>query len=233
MKVLPVVAAAAGVIAFGGATGYLAADLIQPDEPAYGADNNLRTEPQPTLPLPLPRKTPVPNDAPALSAAKLDYRTESFTVQTDPNPPVSVRLRVPRGWRFSARDDEPQEVRFVDPTNERALRVESGFSPSLSTTAAMAKLIRDLEASQAHENDLTIRSERTGSVVGTDGETRTISTLVYTFIPNRTLRYVMVRWVATDGDNATVEMSATGLPQDAKALTALLEEATRSVRRSD
>jgi hypothetical protein len=28
-------------------------------------------------------------------------------------------------------------------------------------------------------------------------------------------------------------MSATGLPQDAKALTALLEEATRSVRRSD
>ncbi|MGH3372258.1 MAG: hypothetical protein ACRDPR_19910 [Nocardioidaceae bacterium] len=229
MKVLRVVAAAAGVIAFGGATGYLAADLIQPDEPAYGADNNLSFEPQP----PLPRKTPVPNDTPALSAAKLDYRTESFTVQTDPNPPVSVRLRVPRGWRFSARDDEPQEVRFVDPIGERALRVESGFSPTLSTSKAMADLIPKLKASQAFENDLSIRSQRTTTVVGTDGETRTISTLTYTFIPAKTKRYVMVRWVATEGDSATVEMSATGLPRDAKALAALLEEATRSVRRTD
>ena len=232
-RVVPVLAAAVAVAVFGACSGYVAAEQLG-GPPSSPSDDSTAQAPEPVqTDAPLPHKTPIPNDVPALVAAELDYRAESFTVHTKPNPPVRVTLRAPRTWDLRSNPKGPQEVRFVDPTGQRALRVESGFTPSVTTEKSMAKLIRDLEASQPYENSLQIRSQSTGSVVGPGGESRTISTLSYTYIPEMTVRHVMVRWVATEGGNATVEMSATGLPQDAKALEAVLEEATRSVRRTD
>jgi hypothetical protein len=71
-------------------------------------------------------------------------------------------------------------------------------------------------------------------VEGDDGSLRTVSTLVYTYIPDEVVRYVIVRWVATGPDDtATVEMSIAGLPQDVKALNEILDQATRSVKFRD
>jgi len=237
-RVLPILAAAVAVAVFGAYSGYLAAEQFAgPPSSPSSPSNDVTAPPGPPVQVDVPsaRKTPIPSKKAALDASELDYKTETFSVRTAPNPSVRVSLRAPRGWRFSDNAAEPQEVRFVDPTNERALRVESGFTRDNSTSDAMALHFARLKASQPAENDFRVLAEGTGSVVDTNGETRTVSTLTYTYIPNKTVRYVMIRWIATGGDTAgaAVEMSATGLPQDARALTAVLEEATRSVRRTD
>jgi hypothetical protein len=136
---------------------------------------------------------------------------------------------VPRGWQLTRDPKAPREVKFLDPARERGIRVESGLPESLTTTDSMSQLVTNLEASQPYENDLKIVSQDDDQIV-VDGEPRTVSTLIYTYIPTKTLRYVIVTWVSTGGDDlATVEMSITGLPQDAAALKAILAETTKSV----
>ena len=127
----------------------------------------------------------------------------------------------------------PREVKFLDPRKERAVRVESALPPpAMSTTDSMAQLVANLKSSQPYENDLRILSQ-TDEQIEANGESRKVSTLIYTYIPKKTVRYVIVRWIATGGDdNATVEMSVTGLPQDAAGLRAVLLEASRSVRQT-
>jgi hypothetical protein len=182
----------------------------------------------------LPRKTPEPNKLPGLKTKELTFRTQSFTVRADSGATVRLSIRMARGWQLTRDPKAPGEVRFLDPLKERGVRVESAFPPVLSTTDSMHQLVNLLKASQAYENDLRILSETDGQVNGTDGSPRRVSTLIYTYIPKQTRRYVIVRWIATGvDDKATVEMSITGLPQDAAGLAAVLAETTKSVQPKD
>ncbi|TCM51341.1 hypothetical protein [Kribbella sp. VKM Ac-2568] len=178
---------------------------------------------------PLPVKTPVPSDVPALTTAELTFRQHTFQVQASDRT-VELAIQVPRGWQLTTNPKSPAEVKFLDPLKERGVRVEAISPPGLSPKESRQKLIVDLEKSQAPENDLRIVSQ-TDDQIEADGELRAVSTLIYTYIPNKTRRYVIVSWVAAaHGDDlATVEMSITGLPQDAAGLSSVLQEATRSV----
>jgi hypothetical protein len=175
-------------------------------------------------------KAPEPSKVPAFTTAGLTFRLSTFTVHPDGERPVKLSIRAPRGWQLTKSPNSPAEVKFLDQLKERGVRVESGFRPDLTTAASRDKLLLDLQRSQAPENDLTILSQ-TDEQVEADGRSRAVSTLIYTYIPNKTRRYVIVRWIATGGDDiATVEMSVTGLPQDAAGLAAVLGEATRTVK---
>lgn len=179
---------------------------------------------------PLPRKTPEPFPLAALKASELDFHTVSFTIHNDSGDPLALSIKVPRGWQLTRNKKTPREVRFLDPLKERAVRVESALPPpSRSTADMMTQLVANLKSSQPYENDLRILSQ-TSEQLEANGQARTVSTLIYTYIPIKTLRYVIVRWVATGGDDqATVEMSITGLPQDATGLKSVLLQASQSV----
>jgi hypothetical protein len=211
----------------GGAAGYAAGVYETPVVPqSFGAAVPLGT----ALPAKyLPVKTPEPSKVPAFTTAGLTFRQFTFTVQPGGERSVHLSIRAPRGWQLTKSPRSPAEVKFLDPLKERGVRVESGFPPDLTTAASRDQLLLDLQKSQAPENDLRILSQTDGQVEA-DGQSRTVSTLIYTYIPNKTRRYVIVRWIATGGDDlATVEMSVTGLPQDAAGLAAVLGEATRTV----
>lgn len=215
----------------GAAGGYEVGRLTQPDDLTRSADAGFTPSEQET---PLPRKTPVPSDLAAFTADGLRYRNQKFSVGQGDRPKVEVSLDVPRGWNLTRSPDTPGEVKFLDALRERAIRVESGFAPERTTSESRAKLVGELEASQPYENALTIEESSDSVVTGEDGEPRAVSTLIYTYIPRKTVRYVIVRWVATgDDDRATVEMSITGLPQDADGLRAVTERATTSVTVKD
>ncbi len=220
---------ASGVIVLGligAAGGYLVGDLTQPT--TASANGVYPTEGDSPPADPLPKKTPEPYPKTPLSAAKLKYHTENFSVRDDAGTQVPLSIRMPRGWQLTRDPKAPREVKFLDPAKERAVRVESGLPEMLTTGDSMSQLVANLESSQPYENDLQILSQD-DEQIEVEGTTRKISTLIYTYIPKKTLRYVIVTWVATADDLATVEMSITGLPQDAAALKALLAETTKSV----
>lgn len=182
----------------------------------------------------LTRKTPEPNNLEALQANELNFRTQRFTVQQEPQPPVRLAVRVPAGWQKTTNKAAPGEVKFLDSLRERGVRVEAGFQPGLTTAQMRDKLIQGLESSQPYENNLQIVAKTDATITGIDGRSRQTSTVTYTFIPGKDTRYVIVRWVATAGDAmATVEMSVTGLPQDKVALQSIADEAAKSATPED
>jgi hypothetical protein len=217
----------------GVAGGYLTGDRTEVPVPTATGEAAPLGEATPSQPA-LVRKTPEPNDVAALRPDELDFRTQRFTVQQDPQPSVQLSVRVPEGWQKTVDKEAPGEVKFLDPLRERGARIEAGFQPGLSPTEMRDKLILGLESSQPYENDLKILDKSDDTIYGTDGQPRQTSTLIYTFIPKATLRWVLVRWVATAGDDeATVEMSITGLPQDAKALIEVADQAAKSATPQD
>lgn len=217
----------------GVAGGYLAGDRTEVPVPTASGAAAPLGEVTPSQPE-LTRKTPEPNDLPALRPDELDFKTQRFTVQQDSQPPVRLSVRVPSGWQKTVDEKAPGEVKFLDSLRERGARIEAGFRPGLTPTEMRDKLILGLESSQPYENDLQILAKTDGTIIGTDGQPRDISTVVYTFIPSKTVRYVLVRWVATGDDStATVEMSITGLPQDAKALTLIADQVAKSATPGD
>lgn len=220
-------------VALGVTGGYLTGDYLdRPLPSASGAASPLGdpTTPSSTPSEPsLPVKTPIPSNVPALETG-LEYQRHIFTV-TPKGQQIQLAIEVPDGWDLTRSTKAPGEVKFLDPLKERGVRVESDEPPTLTPAAAMAQLVIDLRASQAPENGLTVLSQTTEQIDGDDdGEPRTVSTLIYTFIPGQTVRYVIVRWIAMPGSDLTsVEMSITGLPQDADGLAEVLRTATTSV----
>jgi hypothetical protein len=170
-----------------------------------------------------PTKTPKPDNTPPLLAQDLAYKTRQFVAELVVRSEVAVK--VPRNWKMT-QPDPKDEARFTDPTGKRWIRVEAGFSltrPPADSMAARIALLKTIPSSQA----LTIVSQET------DAKART-ATLTYSYIPDQTTRYVIVRWAALDASgNVAVEMSSTGLPQDRPALVDVLDEATASVSRVD
>ncbi|WP_329004108.1 hypothetical protein OHA18_11975 [Kribbella sp. NBC_00709] len=221
-------------LALGVGGGYYTGDRMDtPDPTASGTAGPLGAvsvspSPTPTEP-PLPVKTPVPSNLEPLGTG-LDYTRHAFTVTPQDEPSVQLSIETPQGWRLGARDPKrPGEVKYLDNLKERGVRVEAIEPVDTLPADAMAKLIVDLKKSQPPQNDVQIVSQTPGTVTGDDGDPRPVATLIYTYIPGDTLRYVIVRWVAIDGQLTNVEMSITGLPQDAGALDEVLQHATASV----
>ncbi|MFI6673297.1 hypothetical protein [Kribbella sp. NPDC050470] len=211
----------------GATAGYFTGDRTEvpvPTATGQAAPLGEVTPPEPSVPV----KTPVPSDVAALETG-LSYKRRSFTVTREDGQPVQVSIETPDDWRLTRDKKAPAEVKFLDRLTERGVRVEA-VEPKQTPAAARAALVVALKQSQAPENDLRILTESDEQVEGDDGRPRTVSTLIYTFIPKETLRYVIVRWVATGDDLTTVEMSITGLPQDADGLGEVLLAATRTVR---
>jgi hypothetical protein len=221
------------ITALGAAAGYLTGDRLEGPVPTASGDAEPLGDVS-TAPPPLQRKTPEPNNLPALEPDELDFRRQTFTVHQDSLPPVRLSVRVPAGWQKTADKKAPGEVKFLDSLRERGVRVEAGFAPGETTAQKRDALILGLKSSQPYENDLRIVAQSDDTITGIDGRERIISTIAYTFVPGKTLRYVIVRWVATAGDSqATVEMSITGLPQDAKALNLIADQAAKSATPDD
>ncbi|HET6298257.1 MAG TPA: hypothetical protein VFG33_33080 [Kribbella sp.] len=228
----PVLAGGVALLAaLGAAAGFVGGErLDQPEVPgAFGLAAPVPVA-SPSAAEVLPIKTPKPSNLKAFGTEGLDFGRRSFTVQQGKDKPVAVSIRVPDGWTLTRSTKTPGEVKFLDPLKERGVRVESGFPPDLSTNEFREKLTLELESSVPHEDDLRLLAQTDTVLEDDDGQSRAVSTLIYTYIPNEVRRYVIVRWIATgDDEQATVEMSITGLPQDAEGLTAVLDEATRSV----
>ncbi|TCC11314.1 hypothetical protein [Kribbella soli] len=221
-------------LALGAGSGYYAGDYLDTPEPTAsgtaGPLGEISPSPTPTPNEPsIPVKTPVPNNLEPLETG-LDYANHTFTVSPKDAEPVQLSVETPQGWRMATRDPKrPGEVKYLDKLRERGVRVEAVAPAKETPKDEMAQLIVDLKKSQAPENDVRISSQTTDVITGDDGESRSVATLIYTFIPNETLRYVIVRWIAINGELTNVEMSITGLPQDAPALDEVLQRATASV----
>jgi hypothetical protein len=177
------------------------------------------------VPTTTPRKV-APDNSPPLEASDLRYKPRSFTVRYVYQSDVSVR--VPSGWEMT-QPDPPRTARFSDPTGKRWLRIEAGFTIQRPPAASMQAKIQQLAALPKDQLLTIISSTVEGNY----------ATLTYTYVPpevlapKATVRYVIVRWVADDSGLCAVEMSSTGLPQDKKALMAVLDKASSSVERRD
>jgi hypothetical protein len=232
------VALVAGVAVIGALGGYAAGRLTQPGPGAGGTPEPMAAAPSvpsapPTTPA-LPKKTPVPDETSALDPDELSYRTVEFSVNKPPHPPVRVNVRVPTDWKIQRNPAYTDEVRYVDPTGKRWIRIESGFLIERPPIDSMNILVGNLRSSQPFENDLRLLSQTHGPLTGRDGDSRNIATLAYTYIPNQSVRSVLVRWIGFGAPgNVAVEMSVTGLPQDDPALREVLERASASVLRFD
>lgn len=184
--------------------------------------------------LPLSRKTPVPSTISPLLADDLRFKTRNFSVEGTTTEQVRLSIKTPSNWQLTSSPKTPDEVKFLDPLKERAVRVQSGFPPDKSVVQSRLEIVKGLLESQPYQNDVQIKFQGESQVEGDDGRMRAVSTLVYTYVPIDVVRYVIVRWVATgDDDKATVEMSIAGLPQDVKALNEVLDQATKSVKFRD
>ncbi|MEU8224711.1 hypothetical protein [Kribbella sp. NPDC048915] len=222
-------------LALGVGGGYAAGDYLDRPTAAGTAAPLGEVSPSPT-PSPsepsLPVKTPVPSNVEPLNTG-LEYTTHSVTVTPKGAAPVRLAVETPQGWRLAPRDPErPAEFKYLDKLRERGVRVEA-VEPAVRTPAdELAKLVVDLKKSVPAEDGLRIISQTSDEqILGDDGRPRSVATLIYTYIPGETLRYVVVRWIAVnDNPFATIEMSITGLPQDATGLDEVLLHATQSAR---
>ncbi|GAA3083480.1 hypothetical protein GCM10010530_07030 [Kribbella aluminosa] len=222
-------------LALGVGGGYYAGNRWDtPDPTASGTAGPLGTvSPSPTptptpTETPLPVKTPVPNNLDPLQPG-LTYANRTFTVNPKDAQPVQLSVGVPQGWGLTRDPKHPDEVKFLDNLRQRGVRVQAVEPATQTPKDAIAQLVIDLRKSQAPENNVQIVDQNTAVITGDDGRSRAVGTLIYTFIPGDTLRYVIVRFIAVNGELANISMSITGIPEDAPALKEILEKASASV----
>jgi hypothetical protein len=158
----------------------------------------------------------------ALDVDDLEYKTRVFSVTSVLHS--TVHVRVPRTWSFT-QPDPPKVGRYTDPTGKRWIRMEAGFTIRRTPADSMAAKLIDLQSVPANQM-LSIKSKTV------DPDTKE-ATLVYTYVPADSLRYVIVRWAANAEGLCTFEIAITGLPQDQEALEDILEHAAESAVRDD
>jgi hypothetical protein len=176
----------------------------------------------PSTPSSTPTKSIVPDTTKPLQAEDIHYKTREFTVSSVLKSSVSVR--VPSTWEMVLQDP-PKEMRFNEPARKRYLRVQAGFSITRPPAASMAVKIGQL-LDLPKDQLVSIKSHTTDPSTGN-------ATLVYTFVPDVYLRYVIIRWVANDKGLCHFEIAVTGLPQDKAGLNDVLDHAADSATRSD
>ncbi|MFF0265573.1 hypothetical protein [Kribbella sp. NPDC004536] len=223
-------------LALGVGGGYYAGDYLDgPDPSTSGAADPLgEVSPSPTpsqtpTEPPLPVKTPVPSNLDPLQPG-MNYTNRTFTVHPEPDQAVQLSLQIPDGWKLTRDDRYPGEVKFLDKLKQRAVRVQSVDPAQQKTPAeAMAQLVVNLKTSQPPQNNVQIVAQTPETITGDDGVPRSAATLTYTYVPSDVLRYVFVRFIATNGQLANISMSVSGIPADAPALTEILKNASSSV----
>lgn len=185
---------------------------VEPSSPGTSAT------PTPSVPTRTIRR----DTSPPLTADKLKYKTRAFTVKSVVKSRVTAR--VPADWR-GTQPDPPRTARFTDPTGKRWVRIEAGFSIRRAPTESMAARVAQLRAIPADQM-ISITSQTVDPDTGN-------ATLVYTYVPDDSVRYVIVRWVANEAGLCTFEIASTGLPQDRAALEDVLQHASDSAVRTD
>ena len=218
------------MIAIGGAGGYGVGLLTTVDQTAdaAGAAAPLGTAgPSSATPSVTPTPTPppkkvVPDHTDPLKADDLYYKTRQFTATSVVRS--RVKVRVPGNWSFT-QPDPPTIGRYTDPTGKRWLRIEAGFTIRRAPADSMAAKLMDLRTVPAGQM-LSIKSQ------SVDPDTHN-ATLVYTYVPDNSVRWVIVRWVANGDGLCTFEIAVTGLPQDKAALEDVLQHAADSAVRDD
>lgn len=224
------VGAVVAMAVLGAAGGYGVGDYTQRGLPVPSGS------PQPlagaSVPLPSPtpkKKTPKPNNSKPLETESIEYRRQTFVAEGTTSS--TITLEVPRGWRETRPEDDLARYNYVD--GERWIRIRSGFPLTVPPAEAMRRLTAQLK-NVPYDQALTMRSARGGNLTHDDGTKLTISTIAYTYIPDQTEKYVLVRSVGFGLPGyAAVEIGVIGLPQDKKALEAILDRATRTVQRKD
>jgi hypothetical protein len=200
----------------GGAGGY-GVGLFLTEEPSLAGT----AEPLPMAGGPDTSATPS-TPAPPPKQIVPDDRVREFTatsvVRSD------VRLKVPKDWGFT-QPDPPKVGRYTDPTSKRWIRIEAGFTIRRPPAESMAQRLTDLATVPAAQM-LSIKSQTV------DPDTKE-ATLVYTYVPENSLRYVIIRWVANHDGLCTFEVAVTGLPQDRDAMEDILDHAANSATRDD
>jgi hypothetical protein len=223
-----------GATLLGGASGYGLGLLTGPAVAASkGVAAPLEATKSTGTPTPRPPvqvKTPKPDNTPPLVESDLTYRTREFVAVAAVTSKISVR--VPKNWQMT--QPYPKiEARFTDSTTKRWIRVEAGFTVRRPPAESMAARVAELKQGDPAVA-LKIISQQSGTAIHDDGTPLSYSTLIYSYIPGDSTRWVIVRWVALDKSGlAAVEMASTGLPQDRPALLAVLQHATESVVRTD
>ena len=209
----------------GGAGGYGAGLITAPDAVAQGQAAPLAPISSPgggtPSPAPKPKKV-VPDTSPALRVSDISYKTRTFEATSVVHS--TVKLQVPSNWKFT-QPDPPTLGRYTAPTTKRWIRIEAGFTIRRSPEESMEIRIKDLAG--VPKNQLVTILSKT-----VDPKTQD-ATLVYTYIPDQSVRYVIVRWVANEDGLCHLEMATTGLPQDKAALRAILDRAAETATRTD
>lgn len=217
----------------GVAGGYYAGELTKPSYPvASGVPAPLGGVTAAPNTAPLPRKTPKDNGYEALFADDLKFHWQSYDVDMPEQPRVRLRMRVPVGWTESV--TKKGEINVTDPRGVRWIRLATVYPIKQSAKQKRDLLIPGVKANVSYEDTLTLLGQSDDNITGTDGQSRKVSVLRYSYIPKEWIRPVIVQYVTTPGqDGANVEMSITGLPQDQKALDRIAEEAAASVTPED
>jgi hypothetical protein len=208
------------VTALGGAGGY-GLGLLTTDQPASAgtAATPLAGVDPSTPPTP---KTIIPDNSDPLRAGDLQYKTREFTVSGVFKSRVSVR--VPASWDPTLQDP-PKEMKFNEPARRRFVRVQAGFTITRPPATSMELRINQLIALPADQL-VSIKSHEVDPVTKN-------ATLFYTFVPENSVRYVIIRWVANAKGLCIFEIAVTGLPQDKLAMEDILDHAADSATRSD
>ncbi|MFB6725517.1 hypothetical protein ACFCV3_35385 [Kribbella sp. NPDC056345] len=217
----------------GVAGGYYAGELTKPPHPVSSGLpaplGGVTISPSTT---PLPRKTPKDNGYEALLPEDLKFHWQTYDVEMPDKPPARLRMRVPVGWKESVTNKG--EIKVIDPEGVRWIRLATVYPVKQSPKLRRDQLVPSVQANVSYEDTLKLLGQSDDTVTGTDGQSRRVSVLRYSYIPEEWTRNVIVQYVATSGQaGANVEMSITGLPQDQKALDRIAEEAAASVRPLD
>jgi hypothetical protein len=229
----PRLVAVVAMAVLGVGAGYGVGEYTQPGVPTpVGQAVPMLDAPAP-IPSPTPKKRVAePNDTEPLDPDRLEYKTKTFTATEDIRSAVTVQ--VPVGWNMTRPEED--EARYTDPLNQRWIRIEAGTLIQTPPAALMRGRNQNLRTIDPAA-DLALLSQRDATMTATNGVRLTVSTMAYTYIPDKvplTRRYVLVRWIAFgESPNTAVEISVTGLPQDKKGLEAILDRATKTVRRKD
>lgn len=184
------------------------------DDPVAGSS------PTPSVASAQSVRPPDPAGGP-LDPAMLRFEARKFGTKS-----ADIGIEAPKDWKYVRQDD--YNAWFVGPGGTWRLRVDATAN-SHSIDQMLSTRERSLKSSTKDLNVLD-RAKGTQSVTWSPG-TLTYRTLVYSYISgDRGHRLVINRFIALgDGGRTAIELTTSGRPEDETGLTAVLEQATKTL----